>query len=105
MRYISELNLLKLPITFLTAILILETQVLLFKEMELNKDTRIIRSPNFTTRLNRRRFRNFGWVIRTTRLNLRDGLEPCIRISEPLLKYHFYKSEFNVNDTAKIACF
>jgi hypothetical protein len=43
MRYISELNLLKLPITFLSAILTLETQVLLFKEMELDKDTRVIR--------------------------------------------------------------
>jgi len=45
MRYISEFNLLKLPITFLTATLILETQVLLFKEMKLDKDTRVIRSP------------------------------------------------------------
>jgi superfamily II DNA helicase RecQ len=43
MRYISEFNLLKLPITFLTATLTLETQVLLFKEMELDEDTRIIR--------------------------------------------------------------
>jgi superfamily II DNA helicase RecQ len=45
MRYISELNLLKLPIIFLTATLTLETQVLLFKEMELDKDTRVIRGP------------------------------------------------------------
>jgi hypothetical protein len=45
MRYISELNLLKLPITFLTATLTLETQVLLFKEMELDEDTRVIRGP------------------------------------------------------------
>jgi superfamily II DNA helicase RecQ len=45
MRYISELNLLKLPITFLTATLTLETQVLLFKEIELDKNTRIIRGP------------------------------------------------------------
>jgi hypothetical protein len=43
MRYISELNLLKLLITFLTTTLILEIQVLLFKEMELDEDTRIIR--------------------------------------------------------------
>jgi hypothetical protein len=66
---------------------------------------RTVQSPNSTARLNRRRFRNFGWVARTTRLNLRDGSEPCIRISEPLLKYHFYKSEFNANNTAEIACF
>jgi superfamily II DNA helicase RecQ len=45
MRYISELNLLKLPITFLTATLTLETQVLLFKEMELDENTRVIRGP------------------------------------------------------------
>jgi superfamily II DNA helicase RecQ len=45
MRYISELNLLKLPITFLTATLTLETQVLLFKEMELDEDMRVIRGP------------------------------------------------------------
>jgi superfamily II DNA helicase RecQ len=45
MRYISELNLLKLPITFLTATLTLETQVLLFKKMELDEDTRVIRGP------------------------------------------------------------
>ena len=44
MRYISELNLLKLPITFLTATLTLETQVLLFKEIELDEDTRVIRN-------------------------------------------------------------
>jgi superfamily II DNA helicase RecQ len=43
MRYISELNLLKLLITFLTATLTLETQVLLFKEMELDENTRVIR--------------------------------------------------------------
>jgi superfamily II DNA helicase RecQ len=43
MRYISELNLLKLLITFLTVTLTLETQVLLFKKMELDKDTRVIR--------------------------------------------------------------
>jgi superfamily II DNA helicase RecQ len=43
MRYISELNLLKLLITFLTATLTLETQVLLFKKMELDEDTRVIR--------------------------------------------------------------
>jgi superfamily II DNA helicase RecQ len=43
MRYISELNLLKLPITFLTVTLTLETQVLLFKKMELDKNTRVIR--------------------------------------------------------------
>jgi hypothetical protein len=45
MRYISELNLLKLLITFLTVTLTLETQILLFKEMKLNEDTRIIRNP------------------------------------------------------------
>jgi hypothetical protein len=43
MRYISELNLLKLLITFLTATLTLETQVLLFREMGLDEDTRVIR--------------------------------------------------------------
>src|SRR5450432_3322535 len=45
MRYISELNLLKLPIMFLTATFTLKTRVLFFKEMKLNEDTRVICGP------------------------------------------------------------
>ena len=43
MRYISELNQLKLPIIFLTATFTTELQVLLFNQMKLSSNTRLIR--------------------------------------------------------------